>query len=208
MRFRVVGVDAFNDPKAWKKKLEPFMLKSGLELRGYIVERKLSGQKLRRRTGALVNSLEGDGGARGTGQLYMGAGIFTGSPASKYAAIQEFGTVGKGGIFPTITPKRAKALTIPVGKALTPAGVARWPRAKDTPFPLKFIPFKRGDSNIIGGLYDARIGRSIQSQHLYWLLARYVDIKPQRYAQSGFEEFLGPWIVRLQREIAYAIEAV
>lgn len=52
------------------------------------------------------------------------AGIADG-PARKYAAVQEFGAV--------ITPKQAKVLSVPVGEALTGAGVPRYSSPLDVP---------------------------------------------------------------------------
>lgn len=52
------------------------------------------------------------------------AGIADG-PAAKYAAVQEFGAV--------ITPKQAKVLAVPVGEALTGAGVPRYASPLDVP---------------------------------------------------------------------------
>lgn len=44
-----------------------------------------------------------------------------------YAAVQEYGTKGKGGFFPTIVPKPpGKVLTIPLDAAKTASGVARF----------------------------------------------------------------------------------
>lgn len=83
-------------------------------LADYIARNKLSGQTMKRRTGNLAASI------RPGRREWLGARL-TGVVGSNltYARIHE-----EGGV---IRPRKAKYLTIPVGKALTAAGVVRKP---------------------------------------------------------------------------------
>lgn len=49
--------------------------------------------------------------ATGSGLGNLAVELFIGPPAVRYAAVQEFGTVGAGGELPDITPKTAKFLS-------------------------------------------------------------------------------------------------
>jgi hypothetical protein len=137
---------------------------------GHAVKNYLSGQRLNRRTGSLARSVVGRA-LRVNGIPAMEIGIF-GGPAARYAGIQEHGGV--------IVPKRAKALAMPVGGALTAAGVPRWASPRDYPGELRFVPGHRG----IGVLVDANTGEVL------WRLLRKVVIKPRHYLRDAMLEEL------------------
>lgn len=186
---------------------------AGLAVRNY-----LSGQRLKRRTGSLARSIVGVSGLfasdRGGIAPALRVGVFRG-PASAYAGVQELGTkyYNPASPFPTIVPKRAKALAMPVGDALTPAGVPRYESPRDFPGELRFVPWRRGisqggftnnrESTAIGGLYEARSLRTpddepvteLRDANLLFVLLKSVDLKPQFYLRDAFNEAL-PGLVR------------
>ncbi len=168
------------------------MEKIASRLAGQVVKTKLSGQYLKRRTGILAKSIVGVVITRG-GLPAITVGIFSG-PALAYAGVQEFGTVGAGGTLPTIRPKNAKALSIPVGPtALTPAGVSRFQSPRDYigPGELKFIPGQKS----IGVLVD-----DVSDEVEYVLVAK-VDIPPKHYLLDTMNENLP----KIAQQLATAI---
>ncbi len=167
--------------------------------------------RLERRTGSLVRDLSAFAG------LYQGlpaiqAGIVRG-PSTKYAAVQEFGTQGKNpeSPFPDIVPKNAKTLAVPVGPALTPAGVPRYVGPRDYPKPLVFAPWFR--ANAVGGLYDDASMRkevkkaqkekrpiNLKNALLVYMLLRRASIPPHFFLRHGFGEIFLPQFVRDLRD--------
>jgi hypothetical protein len=97
---------------------------SGADWQGKMLNR-FRGNPMRTRTGALKRSMR----HKVTGSKLRNIKLRAVS-TSRYAAVHEYGTVGKGGSLPDIRPKRAKHLTIPLPDNLTPAGVARYPSAR------------------------------------------------------------------------------
>lgn len=170
---------------------------------GHVTGTMLSSQRLRRRTGALARSIVG-AAVRVRGVPGMKVGVFRGPGKSSlgssgkrreslpYAAVQEFGTVGKGGRYPTIVPRRAKALAVPTGPALTPAGVPRYTGPREYPRELVFIPFR--GPNAIGGLFEKPRGRrrrrDVRSMRLAYFLLRRTDIAPTHFLRDGFRAYL------------------
>jgi hypothetical protein len=161
---------------------------------GYTVKTKLSGAPLHRRTGALARSIIGRGEII-DGVPGFRVGVLRG-PSIKYAAAQELGTVGKGGTLPTIKPKTAKALAMPVNDALTPAGVARWPGPRQSPLDLHFVPFRHG-TIAVGALYAAKDLKKIRKKGgtlrdilPYYILLSKMDLKPTHFLRNGLLESL------------------
>lgn len=101
-----------------------------------------------------------------------------------YAAIHHFGG--------TVKPVRKKALTIPVGPALTDKGVER-SEASDRkqmrgPMGYEWAPVRRAAPNIVGrlGLYE---GEGKQRKFVtYYLLAKWVTLKDRKYVQNGLDD--------------------
>lgn len=142
---------------------------------GDVVKNELSGQALKRRSGSLARSIIGIGGVLPGGQLGWRVGVLKG-PSLAYARIQHDGGV--------IRPVNAKALAMPVGPAVTPAGVARYKGPRTYPRPLGFIPLNRG--NVVGLLVEkpvkgvkrragTRIGR------VAYILLKQVKLKPTNF---------------------------
>ena len=158
---------------------------------------------LKTRTGNLSRSILGRG-ERLAGVPALRIGIFRG-PALRYAGVQEFGTKGKNPDSPydTIKPKKAKALAIPEGKALTPAGVPRFESPRGYPGQLRFIPFRRGIA--VGALYDEKdVARAEKKGVLnlddikkVYLLLRRVDIAPKHYLLDGLKREAGQLAIDL-----------
>ena len=185
--------------------LDRFFDQTALWLAGQITKTSLSGQKLKRRTGQLAASVTGRS-IREKGVPGFKVGVFRG-PALRYAGVMEYGTRGFNprSPYPTIKPKRAKALAMPVGDAVTPAGVHKYlgPRqyAKQKA-ELTFVPFDRG-SGAIGGLYtdDELIkgGTNFSNAKAAYLLLAKTDIKPRWYLRQGVRSRLPAIVKRLSK---------
>lgn len=133
------------------------------ELRDYIVERKLSGQLLNVRSGALRSGMR---------HRKLGVGRWRVSNNLPYAQAHEDGA--------TITPKRGKYLAIPVGKALTPAGVARYKSPRQVP-DLAYIP-RRGKSPLLA---KKKRGGGLD---VYYVLVKQTTLRKRRWMGSAFQE--------------------
>lgn len=167
----------------------PFFKRQALLGASHIVKNFLSGQRLKRRSGQLARSTEGRVQRFG-GLPAIRIGVFRG-PALAYARVQEYGTVGKGGTLPTITPKRAKALAIPVGPALTPTGQSRFRGPTHTPVDLKFVPF-RSSGVAVGGLFEEQSleeAITLKDARMWYLLVSEVDIPPSRAFRDGMRSY-------------------
>ncbi len=193
------------DEDAIRRAVLRFFQREALRIAGFITREYLSGQRLKRRTGSLARSIVGDAQTI-NGLPAFRVGVLRG-PALKYAGIQEYGTKSADpeSPYPDIVPKKAKALAQPVGPALTPAGVPRYKSARDYPYELKFIPFRRGISRGgvssdksqtgIGGLYEARSLRKdasgevdIEKAKLVYLLLGKVILQPKRFLRDGWQK--------------------
>jgi len=93
--------------------------KGGQIAAGVVVRDYLSGQSLKRRSGALAREVTSWSEA----PLDTVVGVPENSPAQLYAWLLSDEEK-------TIRPKKAKALTIPIGENLTPTGSARYPTAR------------------------------------------------------------------------------
>lgn len=158
------------------------------------VRKFLSGDPLARRTGSLARSVVGQS-IRVNGIPTLAVGVFRG-PALRYAAIQEFGTKGKGGLFPTIRPKKAKSLAIPQKSVLTAAGVPRYDSPLRYPGKLRFVLARKG--NLVGFLVDA----DDESDEPLWMLVRKVDIRPKRYLRDAMAARLPKIGISLSNQLA------
>jgi len=162
---------------------------------GRISKSRLSGDPIKRRTGNLARSIIGRGELIG-GLPAMRVGVFRG-PALRYAGVLEYGTRGLNpeSPYPTIVPKRARALAVPVegGPALTPAGVERFGGPRNFPQPLHFVPVLRGR---LVGFLKTDAGESA------YMLLKSVDIAPRFYLRDGFIETLPETNLKLAEELA------
>lgn len=153
---------------------------------GGVIRNYLSGQRLKRRSGSLARDVFGRGELIG-GVPAIRLGVLKG-PSRRYSAVQELGTKGKNpdSPFPTIRPKKAKALAVPVedSPAVTAAGVPRYDSPRQFPRKLTFVPLHRG--NLVGLLVERTKRQSIP----LWLLLRSVDITPKFYLRDGMQDAL------------------
>lgn len=177
-------------------------------------------QVKKRRTGNLARSIHGRG-VMHEGRPTMEVGLLKviNPVVSKYAWTQEFGTTSENPSSPVqdITPKRARAMTVPVGRNLTPAGVTRRTISEFAKGELQALMFRspRGRyGHVIGRLvlkteFDAERsaaiaeGRSPDFRVLepMFLLMTKVRIKPGWYLNDGLRDYL-PTIVN---ELAQAL---
>lgn len=157
------------------------------------------------RTGLLSQSITGRG-ERFQGVPAMRIGVFKG-PALQYAGIQEFGTRGAdpSSPFPDIVPKKAKALTVPIEKGLTPAGVPRPFTARTYPGELRFIPF-RSSGIAIGKLYDAKdVARATRKNGMInfarikavYLLITRAKIPGKHFLRDGMRKYVAELAINL-----------
>jgi hypothetical protein len=178
------------------KEILRFFKKDSLIVAGAIIRKFLSGKRgtkrkdqLARRTGTLARSVTGQA-TLFQGLPAMRIGVFRG-PALKYANIQDVGG--------TIKPRKAKALAIPVGPALTPAGVERFGGPRKFPGELRFIPF-RSSGVAVGGLFEVKSLEkekkaasrgerpvSLRRAKMYYLLVKQVKIKGVGYLSKGLK---------------------
>ena len=162
---KMIGVDA---GKAIRQGMVFAMRRSTIRLADYIVEHKLSGQKLSVRTGNLRRSLQ----EKRAKKVQERSNEIIGTVGSnlKYAAIHEYGG--------TIRPKRTKWLAIPLKAALTARGVARGgPRDFKNTF---FAMSKNG--NLI--MFSKSMGSIIP----LFALKKEVKIPKNPYMKSGLKE--------------------
>lgn len=122
--------------QALDRELKKSMVKASIFMKDYIKEKKLKGQVLKRRTGRLAGSIGYKVDKIGTEwRGVVGSNVL-------YSAIHERPTAEER----TIRPKHAQYLTIPIGEALTPAGVLRQPA---TEWKNTFIQRSRSGNLII-----------------------------------------------------------
>ncbi len=199
-----------------RRELIRFNQKQAQKAAGTVVRTQLSGQALGRRTGTLARSVEGRVDTTAGRLPAMRIGVFKG-PATRYAAVQEFGTKGKNPAspIPTIRPVTAKALAIPINDSLTGAGVAKFLGPRSDPRDLVFIPFAR-NTIVIGALFERNRIRAAQTAALgtlnlrevkaAYLLMTEVDVEPTFWLSRGVDlyiptyteellDFLGDFIV-------------
>lgn len=120
----------------------------------------------RARTGHLRRSIAG---VAETGTSSVAITLTAGKGSTEtYASAQEYGAL--------IRPKRGRFLAMPVGPALTGAGVARYPGPRAVPG-LHFVPTRGG----AGGLLVKDVGGRNARADIYFVLLRQVRISPKRY---------------------------
>lgn len=122
---------------------------------------------LKRRTGSLARSIRQDVAGSDLRSLELRA-----ATTSPYAKVHEYGTTGKGGVLPSIVPKRAKFLTVPIGDNLTPAGVPRYPSAAALRGQGTFLLKTASGKTFI-------VRREGEQLRWLWVLVKKVDIPPR-----------------------------
>lgn len=104
---------------------------------------------------------------------------------------------------PSITPKRAKALAIPMTKQAARVGSPR-----QYPSKLIFIPFKnRGSGNGIGGLYVARqLKTRTKFDKMVYMLVKKVTIPPRPTRQPALDKWRPAARLRIMRKMGQAFK--
>lgn len=125
--------------------------------------------------------------------------IMIDSTASKYWKTHEYGAQGVN----AIKAKPGKALAIPVGPSLTPAGVAKYKSPRDVPdlFMLKYKRANTGKQIVLAKVQ----GRKLV---VYFILVKKVEVKPRLGMRKMWYEKLPGVIPILQEEIMDKIREV
>lgn len=177
------------EPERFRQGLATFFDREASIIAGQIGRKIGQGGLLKRRTGNLARSIVGFA-ALVDGRPGFEVGVLRG-PALQYALVHEEGTKGKNpeSPIPDIVPRQAKALAIPVGPALTPAGVERYDGPRNYPEPLSFRPSRK--PNVVGVLVT-------EGDEVAYILVRSVAIAPKHYLQDGVEGALPDLVVKLE----------
>ena len=154
-------------PARLQRALLPVALRGEAVAKGYATDRP------RARSGILRRSIKGLVATNGDEvTLTLGAGG-EGSPAERYASLQEYGG--------TVRATRSKFLAIPIGAALTGAGVPRYRSPRDVPG-LFFLP--RGS----GGLLLRGTKRG--PPEALFILRRSVTVPAARYIGRTWDDLV------------------
>jgi hypothetical protein len=159
-------------------------LKKGVEYTAsYISENYLHGQYLEKRSGFLAKAVQ----SWMVGPLEGVVGVRPNSAVEKYKWL--LGDEEK-----TITPKRAKFLTIPIGENLTGAGVARFLSPRQVPDGF-FIKTKTGRL-----LFGIKHGKRGKFRPLF-VLVKSVFVQGTGALQDGVDESLDNIVADIEAEI-------
>lgn len=184
---------------ALKKSLSRALQRFHADFTARRLSSKVPGQSLGRRTGTLARALSfettGDRLDRLRGRVFFDrthitVGTIGGSGDTTYAHTHEFGA--------TITPKRAKWLTIPIGEALTPAGVARG-TIRD--FPEGFF-FRPGADTLEGLFFVREVGDRLE---FLFALRKRVRIKASLHFIDDWRAFRRELIKELSKGVTQFI---
>lgn len=198
------GLRVVLGPENLRQAILAFFDREALRMSGRISAEMVRGKNRLHRTGTLARSVTGGSELFG-GLPAIRVGIFRSSGAERYAGVQELGTRGKNesSPFDTIRPKHGKALAIPVGRALTGAGVDRYGGARFYPRPLKFIPSHNSGvhGNVIGVLVDDAQSQKFRgtkkTAKALYILLRFVDIPAHFFLRDGFNRYLPELVNRM-----------
>jgi len=145
--------------------------------------------RMRKRTGHLRRSIQGrtKRASEDVIEVHVSAGGTAALGTIKYARIQELGG--------TVRPKTARMLAIPLGPALTAAGVNRRTSPRDNP-------------NLV--LIKSRAGRLLLIDKYtgvpFYVLKHQVEIKPKYYLRDGLKKAMNDRRPELDAAVAKVIE--
>ena len=157
---------------------------------GVVVSEYLTGQALKRRRGDLARSIDG----WREGPLAAVVGVREASAVERYKWL--LGDEQK-----TILPKRAQALTIPIGEALTAAGVARFESVLDAERQLGTDIFRPKGSSVLG----YKKGKKGKFRPLF-ALVKSVLVQGSGALYDGVMDSLGDITGEMQSEVDKVIE--
>lgn len=185
------------------------LIATGIEAQGN-VQAKIE-ERLKVRTGALRRSpasrieildrwpqlTVSAGGARGgRGEL-------------RYAALQEFGG--------TVRPVKGRFLAIPVGPALTAAGVPRYASPRDVPG-LAYVQSRKGQPLLVMAQNAGKVGKSGRAGgsakggtlagSVWYILRRSVTIRGKFFVRDGVADAFTGFGGRISSAIAQAMQPV
>ncbi len=150
-----------------------------------VVENYLTGQALKRRSGALARAVDGWLASPGDGVV----GVRPGSAVDDYAWLLTDEQK-------TITPKKGRYLTIPIGENLTGSGVARFSSPRQVPDGF-FIKSKRGQL-----LFGYRKGKTSRAKFRpLFVLVKSVFIQGSGALYDGVTESLDDISREIETEI-------
>lgn len=155
----------------------------------HIVENYLTGQSLKRRSSMLARNV-----AWWMDEpLEAILGVPDGSPVDEYKWI-----LGDESL--TITPKKASALTIPIGDALTSAGVARYDSVRQAEQQLGTSIFRPKGTNVLG----YKRGKKGKFRPLF-VLVQSVFVQGSRALSDGVLDSLDVFVENIEDEISEKI---
>lgn len=125
--------------------------------------------------------------------------IMVDSTVSKYWKIQEYGAEGAN----AIKAKPGKALAIPVGPSLTPAGVSKYASPREIP-DLFLLKYKRSNAGKQAVLAKVQ-GRKLV---VYFVLVKKVEVKPRLGMHDLWYEKLPQVLPMVREEIVNKIHEV
>lgn len=159
------------------------------------VQENISGDMLKVRSGSLRRSVTSKVGAVDhTLTIEIGS---TQGPATKYARIHEYGG--------TIRPIRAKLLAVPVGPALTPAGVPRYPSPRAVPVRLSYVPAKKaGVTGCVGLLVENK--RRSKAGRIWYRLYSKVTLPARHWLGKSVKQAANIVPVRIKQAIEAALK--
>jgi len=147
----------------------------------------LRGQALKMRSGNLANALDG----WRTAPLEAMIGVREGSAVEKYKWLL-------GDEQMTITPKFKRALTIPIGEALTAAGVSKYESVKQAEMELGTKIFRLPGTNVLG----YKRGKTGKGKfRALFVLAKSVLVQGTGALYDGVEENVDKISDKIQTEI-------
>lgn len=152
-------------------------------------------ERLKRRTGRLARTIAGTVNDTDSG---FGFALRGGGEEIRYGRLQE-----EGG---TVTPKKGKFLAIPVGPALTGAGVPRFNSPRDVG-DLRFVSIRGGSAGLLVKDHAGRGKKGTGARSEIWYrLVRKATIKPKHFLRDGFNESLVGLDARLAARVTGVLE--
>jgi hypothetical protein len=161
--------------------------------------KNLAGVEVNVRSGTLSRSAKVETRIDERGLPVVAVGYVKGL-ADPYAAVIELGTQGKGGELPDIKPKQAKALAVPIGRALDNRGIPIFSGPKDPALEGRLFFVDRSERGK-APLLAMSEGDTVVP--MFVLLTR-VAIAPRRPARKAIEDSREDFASELTKGVARA----
>lgn len=169
--------------------------------------RNAAGGNLTSRTSVLARSVKGFVRDGEDGFPVGVLGVVKGL-ADRYAAAQEVGTRGKGGLLPDIVPRNAKALAVPLQAAKDKRGVPLFTGPKDPAIAGRLFMIERPGRPPILAAYSAQQGENQTKrgggEHIIpmFILLRRVALRPRNYLRDALRDSTAEIMDHVNRGIA------